>query len=337
MPCIFSVVMPLYNKAPHVARSISSVLRQSCDSWELLVVNDGSTDSSVEELGRFSDPRIRLIHAGHSSPRGPGVARNLGISEARGRWIAFLDADDEWTDAHLENLLQLSQSFPSAKFLSCAWEYRLGSKSLRDPYSLRYGGEGPHIISLRRYLDLSVEGIRPTCSNVACVENSPQVRSLFPEHPLAKRGEDLQAWLVLMCGLMSEMAWSPEVGAYYHRDSVNMLTKTMQASPFLMSGENFDFLSAKLNSNERLLLLRVFNRRLKSAWLGNHSRGSPSFFLPKHLFYKGDFQFAFMWAALSVLPGTLIKFLVLLKRKLPFTAISAAILNLVLLNFISIF
>lgn len=104
----FSVVIPLYNKAPHVARSVGSVLNQTFGDFELIIVNDASTDGSVEEVLKFNDPLIRLLHRDEPGPGGY-AARNLGIKEARAEWVAFLDADDEWMPDHLGEAFRLAE------------------------------------------------------------------------------------------------------------------------------------------------------------------------------------------------------------------------------------
>jgi glycosyltransferase involved in cell wall biosynthesis len=93
-----SVVIPLYNKAASVLAAVGSVLRQSAD-LELIVVDDGSTDSSVSVVAGIGDRRIRLLAQANA---GPGAARNRGLGEALGEYVAFLDADDEWEPEFLQ-------------------------------------------------------------------------------------------------------------------------------------------------------------------------------------------------------------------------------------------
>ena len=88
-----SVIIPLYNKAPYVQRALNSVLAQSLRDFELIVVDDGSTDAGAEIVTRCRDPRVRLIRQANA---GPGAARNRGLRVATGEFVAFLDADDEW-------------------------------------------------------------------------------------------------------------------------------------------------------------------------------------------------------------------------------------------------
>ena len=97
----FSVVIPLYNKEDSISKTINSVLAQSYENYELLIVNDGSKDRSLDVVKSYVDPRIRIID---KSNGGVSSARNKGIEQSKNEWIAFLDGDDLWETNHLENL-----------------------------------------------------------------------------------------------------------------------------------------------------------------------------------------------------------------------------------------
>jgi glycosyltransferase involved in cell wall biosynthesis len=99
-PALVSVVIPTYNRAHLVGRAIRSVLGQTFSDFELIVVDDGSTDNTVEVVRGFQDPRIRLVRLAKNC--GGSRARNEGIRVARGEWVAFLDDDDEWLPRKLE-------------------------------------------------------------------------------------------------------------------------------------------------------------------------------------------------------------------------------------------
>jgi glycosyltransferase involved in cell wall biosynthesis len=99
-----SVIVPLYNKAAWIERCLESILRQSFGDFEVIVVDDGSTDGSEIIVGRCPDPRIRLIR---QSNAGPGAARNRGVSEARAEIVAMLDADDAWSPDYLSESLRI--------------------------------------------------------------------------------------------------------------------------------------------------------------------------------------------------------------------------------------
>src|SRR5690606_20104795 len=96
-----SVVIPLYNKELSVRNTINSVLDQTFKEFEVIIVNDGSTDNSLEIVQQFEDDRIRIIDKPNG---GVSSARNRGIKEAKYEWITFLDADDLWEDNHLQIL-----------------------------------------------------------------------------------------------------------------------------------------------------------------------------------------------------------------------------------------
>ncbi len=120
-----SVVVPLYNKAPWVRRSLDSIAAQTFSDFEVIVVDDGSTDGSGEVVADYPDPRFRLVRQANA---GPGAARNRGIAEARGEFVAFLDADDEWLPRFLErNLAALEAAGPRVAVAVCGYfEYPSG-------------------------------------------------------------------------------------------------------------------------------------------------------------------------------------------------------------------
>lgn len=95
-----SVVVPTFNRGELIERSIRSVLDQTFSDFELIVVDDGSTDDTLEQLRQIEDPRLRVLS--HASNQGACAARNTGIEAARGRFIAFQDSDDVWAPDKLE-------------------------------------------------------------------------------------------------------------------------------------------------------------------------------------------------------------------------------------------
>ena len=90
----FTVIIPTYNRATLVKEAIQSVLDQTFDNFELIIVDDHSTDNTIDVVQSYSDKRIYRILNDHK--KGPGGARNAGIHKAKGKWIAFLDSDDFW-------------------------------------------------------------------------------------------------------------------------------------------------------------------------------------------------------------------------------------------------
>jgi glycosyltransferase involved in cell wall biosynthesis len=108
---LISIVVPVYNKARSVERSLASIAAQTHRDFEVIVVDDGSTDGSSDVVAAFPDPRFRVVRQANA---GPGAARNHGLSLAKGEVVAFLDADDEWMPEYLErNLAALQAAGPS--------------------------------------------------------------------------------------------------------------------------------------------------------------------------------------------------------------------------------
>jgi glycosyltransferase involved in cell wall biosynthesis len=115
-----SIVIPLYNKEREVGRAIGSVLSQTFQDFEIVVVNDGSTDGGPNIVRKIGDPRIRIIDQENA---GASSARNRGIIEAKSELIAFLDADDEWKPSFLETILNLKEKFPACKVFATNYVY----------------------------------------------------------------------------------------------------------------------------------------------------------------------------------------------------------------------
>jgi len=107
---LVSIMMPAYNAEQYIAQAIESVLVQSYDNWELIIVNDGSTDRTPSIVLDYSDPRIRVIH---QSNGGESIARNTALRHMRGEFVAFLDADDAYLDSHLEHGVAYLNAHPN--------------------------------------------------------------------------------------------------------------------------------------------------------------------------------------------------------------------------------
>ncbi len=114
-----SIVMPCFNAAAHLPHSVGSVLAQTFSDWELIAVDDGSDDTTLTWLGAQTDPRIQ-VHT--QVNQGVSVARNTGLKQAQGRYVAFLDADDTWVPTFLETLSATLETRPDAVLAYCGWQ-----------------------------------------------------------------------------------------------------------------------------------------------------------------------------------------------------------------------
>jgi glycosyltransferase involved in cell wall biosynthesis len=220
----FSVVIPLYNKAPHVASALRSVLDQTLAAREVIVVDDGSTDGSREIVEQYGDARVRLLT--RSPPNAGGyAARNLGIETATSEWIAFLDADDHWHADHLQSLADaVARTGQTAGGAFSRFEALKGGAREIYAVSRRYlSPDKPNSFGdmLRAWLDA---GRCPVWTSVAAFRRDVLIRAgLFPSGR-SLRGGDKDLWLRAMA--IAPMAYSPAVTAEFHQDAVNRVSRT---------------------------------------------------------------------------------------------------------------
>lgn len=137
---LVSVVIPLYNKQASIANTIESVLGQTIGDFEIVVVDDGSTDNSLEIVQRFFDDRIQVIHKKNG---GVSSARNVGIRAAKGDYIALLDADDVWDRDYLKEQLRMVSDFPDCYMWGINYAETVNGEVVRDvPTGLPKGYRG---------------------------------------------------------------------------------------------------------------------------------------------------------------------------------------------------
>ncbi len=105
-----SIILPTYNRTQVIKRAINSVLNQSYSNFELIIIDDGSTDNTAEVIKSFNDERIQFIR--NDNNRGQAIARNIGLKRAKGSYIAFLDSDDVWHKDYLEKQIETLSNMP---------------------------------------------------------------------------------------------------------------------------------------------------------------------------------------------------------------------------------
>jgi glycosyltransferase involved in cell wall biosynthesis len=129
----FSIVIPVYNKEKFVAATLKSVLEQTFTDFEIILINDGSTDESEARIFEFNDARIKY----HSNKNhGVAAARNFGIEKATAKFICFPDADDYWYSNFLETMHHYIAELPEQKVFACAIEIETNNNIIKAQYSL---------------------------------------------------------------------------------------------------------------------------------------------------------------------------------------------------------
>ena len=204
---MISVVVPLYNKEGCIANTLESVLNQSFCDFEVIVVDDGSTDGSSRIVSSISDSRVKLITQKNG---GPSSARNRGINEAKYEYVAFLDADDLWSPVFLEEMAGLIHRFPDA----LCWGFNYSVIKDRKTLALEQEGDSGYIDSEWRF------SYFPFCSSSCCCRKSSLIElGGFDERMMY--GEDLDMWFRLL--LVGRGVMDTRIMAYYNQDVTDSL------------------------------------------------------------------------------------------------------------------
>ncbi|WP_411767738.1 glycosyltransferase family 2 protein [Winogradskyella sp. A3E31] len=128
MSPFFSVVIPLYNKEDYIYNTLNSAINQSYKDFEIIIINDGSTDGSLEKIKLIKHPSFKIYT---TENKGVAAARNYGISQSRGTYIALLDADDIWHNNHLDELQKTISKFPEGDLFSNNYEIDFGNNFIK--------------------------------------------------------------------------------------------------------------------------------------------------------------------------------------------------------------
>lgn len=192
---MISVVIPLYNKASKIKSTLTSVLAQTYLNYEVVVVDDGSTDNSADIVRNFSDPRVRLIQQANA---GVSAARNRGIIEAKGDFIAFLDADDRWASNFLLEISKLIDSYPECDVFSARYnfedEYGRAHLSKMNYLCIEDGSSG----IVKNYFKVASNSDAPLWTSAVVVRKRALISvDCFPVGVTS--GEDLLTWAKLAC------------------------------------------------------------------------------------------------------------------------------------------
>ena len=189
-----SVVIPLYNKEKQVGRTLSSVLAQTFQDFEVVIVDDGSTDGSAEVVKTFDNPRIRLIRQANA---GVSAARNRGIDAARYDYIALLDADDLWEPEYLATQVNLIKEYPECDLFATDYSMKhengniIHSTINKLPFNTQSG-------LLTNYFQVAAVSSPPICS-ISIVLTKKAINSIGGFPIGIKVGEDLLTWARLAC------------------------------------------------------------------------------------------------------------------------------------------
>ncbi|MGC1630684.1 MAG: glycosyltransferase family A protein [Gelidibacter sp.] len=214
----FSIIIPLYNKEKHIKATIESVLAQTFQDFEILVVNDGATDKSKIIVEGIRDDRIQIFNIAN---QGVSHARNYGINKSNSDLIVLLDADDYWLPSHLEDLKWLYETYSKCGLYAKAYakkdkERIHTSHFLNLPYSGNWHG------ILDDYFENSLRNSIAWTSSVMIPKSSFEKFGFFNENYTS--GEDTDLWIRL--ALHVPVAFYNKISAYHNLHTENKVTNT---------------------------------------------------------------------------------------------------------------
>lgn len=256
----FTVIIPLFNKESFIGSTLKSVLNQSFSDFEVLIINDGSTDKSEEKVLEFKDIRIHYFYKENG---GVSSARNFGIEKAQSSYITFIDADDYWYPDFLQEMFKYTNTFPKLKVFSAAIEVETSKKIIPSSYSIVKTGD----CEIVNYFDASLK------ETVICTSCAVFHKSVFEKtgnfDSQLKSGEDTDLWIRI--GLNFPILFSWKILARYVYDTQS-LTKNHRTSINSLDFSKYISLE-KTNPNlKNFLDLNRFSLAIKSKIIGDNQR-----------------------------------------------------------------
>ena len=207
MQLLISVIIPLFNKRLYLKRAVSSVLNQTYKNLEIIIIDDGSTDNSLNTLEDLIDRRIVKIK---QKNLGKSIARNNGIKKSSGKLILFLDADDYWYENHVYDLYKLFKLFPKAGLFSTNY-LEISSEQIPSINKIRNNNKYEKI----NYFKLAANNIGIVWTSAAAITRD--VYDNLGGFEDINIGEDLEYWARI--SLRYEVAYSHNISALYCRNT----------------------------------------------------------------------------------------------------------------------
>jgi glycosyltransferase involved in cell wall biosynthesis len=287
----FSIIIPVYNKANFIENTLKSVFQQSFTDYEIIIINDGSTDDSESKIVTFNDSRIHYF-----SKKNEGVSetRNLGIEKAKSEFITFIDADDYWYPNFLEEMFLLIKKFPEQSVFSAAIEIENTKTVIPSSYSIEKVNDN----AIVNYFEASYK------ESVLFTSCAVFHKSVFEKvgkfDPLIKSGQDTDLWIRI--GLIYPIVFSFKILTRYIYDP-NSLSKKKS---FMNSKMNFSKFKEEEKKNlalKKFLDLNRFSLAIKSKMYGDESS------FEKYIIDIDLKNLTLKKRILLNLPGILLKFL----------------------------
>jgi glycosyltransferase involved in cell wall biosynthesis len=257
---LFSVIIPLYNKEQYIKKTLLSVLNQTFSNFEIIIIDDGSTDKSADIVKEIDSDKINLINQENA---GPSNARNRGIEEAQGEYLAFLDADDEWLPNKLERHHILHRDNPNLIWSCSSYTVLKDSGSRVINYSKRD-------TIVKDAIDGIIDGL-PLSSISIVIRKMALIDSNLMFNEKFKHSEDREMWYKLAC-YYPQIGYIEESLAVYNRvgESLSTNGKISNNLSFTSMLSRLELELEQIESTRKTKLIKYINRlnkgRILSIW-----------------------------------------------------------------------
>ncbi len=210
---MISVILPLYNKALYVEKAIQSVFAQTYTDWELIIIDDGSTDNSVSVVeAMLHDGSLKNVHVIKQSNVGVSTTRNRGVALAQGEYVCFLDADDWWDEHFLTEISKALEDYPEAGIIGTNYWYVKNNRSRVSVKDMTMG----YVNYINAYAhQMQVGGGMPLWTGAVCVRKDV-LETIGGFNPRLRLGEDFDLWIRI--AHKYKVAFVDKPLAFYNQD-----------------------------------------------------------------------------------------------------------------------
>lgn len=250
----FTVVIPLYNKEHYIKNALQSVLQQSYQDFEVIVIDDGSTDQSLRVVERIISEKVTIIKQNN---QGVSVARNTGIENAKGEYIAFLDADDYWHKDYLLTINELIDGFPKSDIFVTAYEVDMGDGRINKSSQLK-----PEKGCLDSYWKTLTEKYDFVWTSAVTIRRESLIQAgLFRVGE--KIGQDLDMW-ARVARINPKVAYSSKICVRYNRaaeSNARTRVKIARAKAFLRDLEE-ELANPRRTKEEYIAIQKKYDKKM---------------------------------------------------------------------------
>jgi len=228
----FSVIIPLYNKEAHILDTLKSVYEQSFTDYEIIIVNDGSTDNSWEKIKGLGNSKLKTFN---NENQGVSQARNFAMKQAKGDYFAFLDADDFWENSHLQDLFDLTLNYPNCGLYCTNYIFDYGNNFIINTHFPKLPKDKTWQGIVSDFFITSTKFRIAWTSAVAIPRKTMHNIGLFDVN--FSSGQDTDYWTRI--ALKSNVAFTKKISAHYNVSADNRITNIIPKHRKFMTFEKF--------------------------------------------------------------------------------------------------